>query len=120
LGKVLWTLVTGQKAFAREQPAFTGKNLSQVLADTPECWHLTSVFEKSIRRHTNQRYKNAAEMAHDCRRIATRIMGRFPPLELVEKLCPACGHEAVEHDGHVDYLHEGHRHAVHGDHYDEH
>ncbi|MGL4173701.1 MAG: metal ABC transporter permease [Actinomycetota bacterium] len=31
-----------------------------------------------------------------------------------------CGHPAIEHDGHVDYLHNGHLHAQHGDHYDEH
>ncbi|HEY7007410.1 MAG TPA: hypothetical protein VH395_00630 [Jatrophihabitantaceae bacterium] len=33
---------------------------------------------------------------------------------------PDCGHEAVQHDDHVDYVHDGHRHAEHGDHYDEH
>ena len=33
---------------------------------------------------------------------------------------PACGHEAIEHDDHLDYLHGLHRHALHGDHYDEH
>lgn len=33
---------------------------------------------------------------------------------------PGCGHQAVEHNGHVDYLHDGERHAVHGGHYDEH
>lgn len=33
---------------------------------------------------------------------------------------PACGHVAVEHGDHVDYVHDGHRHAVHGRHYDEH
>jgi zinc transport system permease protein len=37
---------------------------------------------------------------------------------------PDCGHVAVEHDDHVDYVHGGHRHAVHltgeGPHYDEH
>ncbi|MGN6251269.1 MAG: metal ABC transporter permease [Marmoricola sp.] len=33
---------------------------------------------------------------------------------------PGCGHLAVEHGDHVDYLHDGHRHAVHGGHYDEH
>jgi len=33
---------------------------------------------------------------------------------------PGCGHLAVEHDDHVDYVHDGHRHAVHGEHYDEH
>ena len=31
-----------------------------------------------------------------------------------------CGHDAVPHDDHVDYLHEGHRHAQHVGHYDEH
>jgi zinc transport system permease protein len=33
---------------------------------------------------------------------------------------PACGHRAVRHGDHTDYLHEGHRHAAHADHYDEH
>jgi zinc transport system permease protein len=37
---------------------------------------------------------------------------------------PNCGHLAVEHGDHVDYVHDGHRHAVHvtgeGPHYDEH
>lgn len=29
-------------------------------------------------------------------------------------------HEAIWHRDHVDYLHDGHRHAPHGDHFDEH
>ena len=33
---------------------------------------------------------------------------------------PGCGHPAVEHGDHVDYLHDGHRHAPHADHYHEH
>ena len=33
---------------------------------------------------------------------------------------PGCGHAGVRHGDHTDYLHEGHRHAVHVDHYDEH
>jgi zinc transport system permease protein len=32
----------------------------------------------------------------------------------------ACGHLAVPHGDHVDYVHDGHRHAQHGTHYDEH
>ena len=31
-----------------------------------------------------------------------------------------CGHPAVEHGDHLDYLHDGHRHAPHEGHYDEH
>ena len=33
---------------------------------------------------------------------------------------PDCGHVAVPHGDHVDYVHDGHRHAAHGEHYDEH
>lgn len=33
---------------------------------------------------------------------------------------PDCGHVAVRHGDHVDYVHDGHRHAPHGDHVDEH
>jgi zinc transport system permease protein len=33
---------------------------------------------------------------------------------------PRCGHPAVDHGDHVDYIHHGHRHAPHGGHYDEH
>jgi zinc transport system permease protein len=31
-----------------------------------------------------------------------------------------CGHPAVQHGNHVDYVHDGHLHAAHGDHWDEH
>lgn len=33
---------------------------------------------------------------------------------------PDCDHPQVRHGDHVDYLHDGHRHAAHSDHYDEH
>jgi hypothetical protein len=31
-----------------------------------------------------------------------------------------CGHETVQHGDHVDYVHDGHWHAGHEGHYDEH
>jgi hypothetical protein len=33
---------------------------------------------------------------------------------------PDCGHVAIVHGDHVDYLHDGHLHHPHGDHVDEH
>lgn len=33
---------------------------------------------------------------------------------------PDCDHPSITHGDHVDYVHDGHRHAVHSDHYDEH
>jgi len=32
----------------------------------------------------------------------------------------SCGHTALRHEDHVDYLHDGHLHSSHGDHVDEH
>ena len=42
------------------------------------------------------------------------------PEEHLHEHGPDCGHQAVRHGDHVDYLHGGHRHAPHGSHYDEH
>jgi hypothetical protein len=33
---------------------------------------------------------------------------------------PGCGHEAIPHGGHIDYLVEDHLHYPHGDHCDDH
>src|SRR5688572_23431921 len=33
---------------------------------------------------------------------------------------PNCGHTAIRHNDHVDYLHDGHLHQPHEDHTDEH
>jgi zinc transport system permease protein len=41
-------------------------------------------------------------------------------VEHVHEHGPECGHEAVPHGDHVDYVHDGHRHAAHGAHYDDH
>lgn len=57
------------------------------------------------------------------RRAVARARHRHAERHLHEH-GPGCGHEAVRHGDHVDYLHDGHRHAVHvtsdGQHYDEH
>jgi zinc transport system permease protein len=42
------------------------------------------------------------------------------PTEHPHQHGPDCGHVAVRHGDHVDYVHDGHRHAEHGAHYDEH
>ena len=58
-----------------------------------------------------------------------RLLAPFPSVEATDHTVTDehphqhgqdCGHPAVEHDDHVDYVHDGHRHAVHGEHYDEH
>lgn len=62
-------------------------------------------------------------------RRRARLRAPFPALEPDHhEVCdghahehgPDCGHLAVPHNDHVDYVHDGHRHAAHGKHYDEH
>lgn len=40
--------------------------------------------------------------------------------EHIHRHGPGCGHPTVRHEDHLDYVHDGHRHAAHGEHYDEH
>ena len=40
--------------------------------------------------------------------------------EAVPNETPIAGAVRIQHGDHVDYVHDGHRHALHGDHYDEH
>lgn len=60
-----------------------------------------------------------AAVANALRRRARRL--RPPEAEdHLHRHGEGCGHEPVPHGDHVDYLHDGHRHAAHGAHYDEH
>lgn len=58
------------------------------------------------------------------RRAAQPVTSDDEPLfaraEPHESMAEAHNHAAVLHGDHVDYLHDGHRHAPHGDHFDEH
>ena len=54
------------------------------------------------------------------RRPAAAGRARAPPTTHAHEHGPDCGHLAVRHGDHVDYVHDGHRHAAHGEHYDEH
>ncbi len=65
------------------------------------------------------------------RRRRARLRAPFPAVpgdeDVVERVDEhphehgeGCGHPAVRHGDHVDYVHDGHRHAAHGGHYDEH
>ena len=44
----------------------------------------------------------------------------FERAEPHDSMAEAAQHAAILHGDHVDYLHDGHRHAPHGDHFDEH
>ena len=66
-----------------------------------------------------RRHRAAAvlpELADDDELIAAHTVTESHP----HRHAPGCGHQAVQHGNHTDFIHEGHRHAAHADHYDEH
>jgi zinc transport system permease protein len=65
-----------------------------------------------LRRRRNARSVNGED---------PRVTGAHVPTEQhPHQHDPECGHPTVEHGDHTDYLHDGHLHAAHGRHYDEH
>lgn len=98
LGKLLWTLVTGQQPFARESPVFTVKNLRKIFPEDPDCWHLTRIFEKTIRRDPANRFQTANALAVAIRHASKFLVGRCFPFELIGQICPMCGESLTQAD----------------------
>jgi serine/threonine protein kinase len=96
-GKLLWTAITNQFAFSREQAAFNAKALSVIFPDNPETWHLQHIFEKTIRHAPSNRVMNAEAAVQLAKRVELVIAGNFPPLEaLAKSRCPVCGWGSVK------------------------
>jgi len=89
--KVLWSVITSQRAFAREEPAFAQRAMSQMFPTLPDTWHLTSIFEKTIRPNPSERCRNADELLQRVHEVHYLIECGYPPLEQVGERCPSCG-----------------------------
>jgi zinc transport system permease protein len=63
-----------------------------------------------------RRYRQRRAEVEDPRLAGAHVTAGSHPHQHGEE----CGHPAVEHEDHTDYLHDGHLHAAHGRHYDEH
>jgi serine/threonine protein kinase len=91
LGKVMWAIVTGQRAFARESPCFSHKSIEEILKDRPETWHLTELLKQSVRRDPEKRFGNMENFGKECARYAQEVVGIVLPMALVPRRCPLCG-----------------------------
>lgn len=76
------------------------------------CFALTWPLGAWLRRRQRMTAPFPADMTEDWHTVV--------PEEHGHEHGPDCGHVAVVHGDHVDYVHDGHRHAQHGRHYDEH
>lgn len=90
-GKLLWSAITGQRAFSREQPAFNAQSMHSLFPEYPETWHLHHIFAGTIRKSPEDRYRTAGTAGSHARRIAYLIRAGFPPIEQIAENCPVCG-----------------------------
>jgi serine/threonine protein kinase len=95
-GKILWSAVTGQRAFAREKPAFTTKSMSKIFPDTPDTWHLYHVFARTIRHDPSVRWRSAQDAISACDHVRRLILRGYPPIEEIFNYCPVCGVGALK------------------------
>lgn len=96
-GKILWSAVTGRKAFAREVPIWRAMSLQTIFPDHPITWHLSPIIEKTIQ---SEEYKRPLpyETLESAKKILEVIEGGYPPIELVGKRCPVCGFGELKAD----------------------
>lgn len=89
--KVLWSMVTSQHAFAREEPAFSSRSMFTLFPANSATWHLSRIFEKTIRANPSDRYQKAEHLLALIREVRYLVEHGYPPLEEVVGRCPSCG-----------------------------
>jgi serine/threonine protein kinase len=90
-GKLLWSVMTNQFAFARESPVFTSKSLCSIFPEQSVTWHLHHVFEKTVRRCPDDRFPSVEKAFQETHAVRSLVQGRYPPLESFNSRCPTCG-----------------------------
>ena len=90
-GKILWSAVTGQRAFAREKPAYTTKSMPKIFPEDPDSFHLYHIFAHTIRNNPSARWHSAADAISACKTVRRLILHGHPPIEQVFDYCPVCG-----------------------------
>jgi serine/threonine protein kinase len=95
-GKVLWSTVVSQKAFSREEPAFSSRSMQQLFPLKPTTWHLTRLFERTIRANPDDRAQKASSLLSYLSELNEVIECGYPPLERIQEQCPSCGWRALE------------------------
>lgn len=68
VGKVLWSVMTSRRAFARETPAFSNRSFRAEFPTQPETWHLTSVLAAQFDGSQRTDSETQPTYASHCRR----------------------------------------------------
>jgi serine/threonine protein kinase len=115
-GKILWSAITNEYAFAREKPAFATKSMLAMFEDKPEIWHLQKLFEHTIRHEVKYRFLSGMYARHYAKKVRKLIAGGYMPLQkLQEKMdCPVCGWGFMKHRKEAKWVLDS-RSVIHGD-----
>lgn len=90
-GKILWSAITGNRAFAREKPVFTKLSMPNIFPENPSAWHLYHIFQKTIRHDWRERWGSAENAITSAKFVKNLIKDGYPPLEIIMHRCPICG-----------------------------
>jgi len=100
--KVLWSIITSQRAFAREEPVFTRRSMANQFPRKSETWHLSHIFEQTIRANPADRIQGPADLLSQIDKLRNVIKSGFPPLDTVWHRCPSCGWHGGNIEGYQD------------------
>ena len=106
--KVLWSAMTSKQAFAREEPVFKDRSMQRMFPTDTETWHLSRIFEKTIRHDPSDRFQLTSQIIPLISDVRYVVKRSFPPLEIAVYRCPSCGFNDL------GFFENGH--AVFGDH----
>lgn len=93
--KVLWSVITSERAFDREDPILKRKSMQYMFYRTEETWHLDQLFESTIQYNPNERLRKTEKVLYLVDDIRHAVSNGFPPLASVSSRCPSCGRKSV-------------------------
>ena len=88
--KVLWSTITSQYVFDREDAVLNEKSMKKMFPHKKETWHLDHIFKSIIRQDPNERLTKTSHVLHLIKKVRLAILNNFAPLESVEDQCPSC------------------------------
>jgi len=100
-GKLLWSAMTNQVAFSREEAVYDGKSMKTLFPTQPMAWHLHHVFAGTIRHEIGDRFPNAEKAIQVAEHVAWMIStGKTPIQQFAEQpVCPFCGWGILDNMG---------------------
>jgi serine/threonine protein kinase len=90
-GKLLWSAITNQKAFARESPVFNTKSMCALFETDLDAWYLHQIFEGTVRHKAEDRFPDAEEAIRVAENVVVAIRQKGAPPEWIDEYsCPSC------------------------------